>query len=250
MLQVLKGSFTFAVDNGLIAKSPVLSSIKAEGDEPEEVEPLTDEQCARLLAAVKGTKAYLFVLVLLFAGLRKGEALGLRWADLDFDRKIIHVRRSIVYPTSNKRGEVNEDLKTKSAKRDIPMVPELKYAFMEARKNANSIYVFSNRAGDFMSESSFRRMWDIIAYRQIDPEVKDILHQRTLDFDVHPHQLRHTCITRWIEAGLDVPTVQRLAGHKNPEVTLRIYTHYRESQRADETAMMMTRSSGLIAVPV
>lgn len=250
VLQVLKGSFTFAVDNGIIAKSPVISSIKAEGDEPEEVEPLTDEQCSKLLVAVKGTRAYLFVMVLLFAGLRKGEAIGLRWADLDFDRKIIHVRRSVVYPANNKRGELNEDLKTKSAKRDIPMVPELKYAFMEARRNATSIYVFPSGDGGFMSESSFRRMWDIISYRKIDPEVKDILHQRTLDFDVHPHMLRHTCITRWIEAGLDVPTVQRLAGHKNPEVTLRIYTHYRESQRADETAEMMTISSGRIAIPV
>ena len=52
---------------------------------------------------------------------------------------------------------------------------------------------------------------------------------------MHPHLLRHTYITQLFEAGLDIKQVQYLAGHSKPEMTMRVYTHYRQKQRAGET---------------
>ena len=102
--------------------------------------------------------------------------------------------------------------------------------------------------GAHLSESSYRSLWRIIDYRTVGKtENKNPLIERTLDFKVRPHQLRHTCITHWFESGLDIKEVQRLAGHENVEVTLRIYTHYQASQRAEETSNKI-RSSAAAAM--
>lgn len=240
VLNALKGIFSCAVENGMIVRSPVSSDIKAEGKAPDEVDPLTDDQCSRLLDAVRGTRAYLFVCVLLYGGLRKGEALGLMWSDVDLASNILRVRRSIVYPKGNKTGEINVDLKTKNAQRDVPICPELHAALISA--DHKGLYVFSMPDGRYLSESSFNSMWGIVQRRAADPKVKDIYHQRTLDFTVHPHQLRHTCITKWVELGLGVEEVQYIAGHADPQTTLKYYTHYRKQQRQAETAAKLSAS--------
>ena len=92
--------------------------------------------------------------------------------------------------------------------------------------------------GSFLSYSSFRALWRIIDYRTTSKRTvnqREIV-ERTLDFDVHPHLLRHTCITRWFEAGLDIKEIQYLAGHSSVDITLGIYTHYQDMIRHKETA--------------
>ena len=59
---------------------------------------------------------------------------------------------------------------------------------------------------------------------------------RTLGFSVHPHLLRHTCVTRWFEQGLDIKEIQYLAGHSTVDITLDIYTHYMNKERGKKTA--------------
>ena len=236
VLQAARSICAFAVDNGMIPKSPVLSSIKAGGAAPEEVTPLTDDQCRQLLTAVAGTRAYLFVKLLLLTGLRKGEALGLMWKDVGFVKGVLHVERSLIYPLNNKAGEINTELKTAATRRSVPIGRALLADLKAAKEHSGSVYVFSMGNGKFLSESSFRRMWDLISYRSTSTATKDAVLPRPLDFDVHPHQLRHTCITRWIEHGLSVKEVQYLAGHASPDVTMRIYAHYRRQQQFEETA--------------
>ena len=127
------------------------------------------------------------------------------------------------------------------------IVPELLADLKEEKKTSKSLYVFSMKNGSFLSESSFRRMWDLIAYRSTETKGKNTIIPRTPDFDVHPHQLRHTCITRWIESGLTAKEAQYLAGHATPDVTMRIYAHYRREQKLAETAAKMAAVSSRIA---
>lgn len=244
VLQAARSICAFAVDMGLIVKSPVLSSIKAGGSSPDEVVPLTDDQCCRLLEAVNGTRAYLFVKLLLYTGLRKGEALGLMWKDIDFVKGVLRVERSVVYPLGNKAGEINPELKTSAARRTVPIAPELLADLKAAQKQSKSVYIFSMANGKFLSESSFRRLWDLVSYRSTKTAGRI---SRTIDFDVHAHQLRHTCVTRWIENGLSVKEVQYLAGHATPDVTMRIYAHYRREQEFGETAARVAEAAGKLA---
>lgn len=239
VLQYVKAIFAFAVDNDLIPKSPVPSTLKAAGAETEEVEALSDAQCAALLEAVRGTRAYLFVELLLYTGLRRGEALGLMWKDIDFKKAEMSICRSIVYTDDHPEGEINGDLKTSNARRDIPIVPWLLEDLKAARRESEALYVFSMQDGSFLSKTSLRRMWDIIDRRTKGSETKRAYLDRVLDFKVHPHQLRHTCITRWIESGMDLKEVQYLAGHATADITMNIYAHYRKSQLLSGTAAKM-----------
>lgn len=225
--------FDLAIENGIIPKSPTYKKRPISGDK-EKVESLTDEQCRTLLEATKGTRVYPFIVVLLFCGLRKGEALGLMWDDIDFDKRYIKVNRSIVYTLENRQGEINKDLKTASARRTIPFSQEVYDALIAEKKKSNSKYVFSMKDGHFLSEASFRRMWDLISYRSVDGPGS--LKDKTIDFSVHPHQLRHTYCTRLIANGIAPKEAQYLMGHATPDVTMSVYTDYLEGQQLSSTA--------------
>lgn len=227
--------FDKAIENEIIPKSPTFKK-KPTADDPKKIKPLTDEQCKALLKATSGTRVYPFVVICLFSGLRKGEALGLMWKDIDFDNRMIHVERSIVYSESNRHGFISTDMKTDAAHRIIPMAPEVEQVLRAEKKKTNSAYVFSMKNGQFLTAESFRSMWDIIRYRTIGGPATGHHVHATLDFDVHPHQLRHTCCTRWIEAGLTPKEAQYLMGHASPDITMGVYADFRASQELQKTA--------------
>jgi integrase len=91
-------------------------------------------------------------------------------------------------------------------------------------------YLFILINGSVMSHSGGEKLWARIRNiaAEFDPEYANS-HNFT------PHVLRHTFITRLFEAGLDIKEVQILAGHKDPTVTLRVYTHYDRRARQQDT---------------
>lgn len=238
VLQYTKAIFGVAVENGMIARTPVSDKTKAGGAKPVEKQPLTKTQSEALLKAVEGTRAHLLVSILLYAGLRIGEALGLMWSDVDLDAGTITVNRSIVYPEANRSGEINTEMKTESAHRTIPLPWEVVDELRSEQSSSRSLWVFSKQDGGHHSYDSFRNVWRLIERRSVVKRKVNgrVLVERTLDFDVHPHLLRHTCITRWFEQGLDIKEIQYLAGHATVDVTLEIYTHYVKASRLEKTA--------------
>lgn len=217
VLSVLKQVFNTAADNGLILKSPVVSSIKAGGEPTKEKEPLTPEQSERLLNMLDGDMR-LFAHIALKTGLRRGEIFGLQWTDIS--NGYLTVNRSIVpMPTG---CIINNDLKTDAARRTIPLTYQL-----EAELNAiprTSLWVFPGGQG-YCTRSEMER-----------PNIALTAAGKELGCHITPHILRHTCITRWFEIGLDLKEVQYLAGHTRVDMTLAVYTHYCRESRAAETA--------------
>ena len=99
--------------------------------------------------------------------------------------------------------------------------------------------------GKSLSKASFASLWAIVTARTAteDRPVGSSIRgsnsgplKATLDFSCHPHQLRHTYITQLFETEMDMKQVQYLAGHSTPDMTLRVYTHYRQKSREQETA--------------
>ena len=231
-----------AVDDGLIVKSPVRKDDKVSAESAPEEEPLTDEQARRLLEAVEGMQAHIFCLLALSTGLRRGELLGLMWEDIDFEENVIHVKHNKAFPMKASDAPVTELLKTDAARRDLPVGQYLREYLLNLREGTNSPYVLHMADGKSLSRSAFRSMWRAVERRTAGKgEVGRELGASygrvkvTLDFDVHPHLLRHTYITKLFEEKVDLKQVQYLAGHSTPEMTLRVYTHYRKKQRAKET---------------
>lgn len=254
VLQNMRSIFNAGVENGLIAQSPVPRSLKAGGAPAEEKVPLTVEQCQMLLTATEGTRAYLAIVLMLSAGLRREEACGLMWSDIDFDAGTLTVNRAKTFYTT--QGTLSDELKSDAAHRIIPLPAPVVDILKEARAKSKSLYVLSNRDGSSITASGFKSLWGMVRARYTDDPAKlgkpmDPKHPYVvygIDFNVHPHLLRHTCITRWFDEGLDVKTVQYLAGHSRPEMTLRVYDHYVASVRQQETARRIRESEMLQSV--
>lgn len=222
VLQTTAAIFEMAVENELIPRSPCLRSIKPSGETPKTAEALSAEQVEQLLDAARGTDMYLFVLLGVRAGLRRGEILGLQWSDIDLDAGTLTVNRSIVNDGKVERGRVSLDLKTSAAHRTVPVPKAVAAELRAARAESRSIYVVHGRDNDRMGYDTAYAKWRRLLAK--------------LDFDAHPHTLRHTCVTNWVKQGLDIKEVQYLAGHSSSQMTLDVYSHYLASERLEETA--------------
>lgn len=219
-----RGIFTVAMENGLVAKSPVSSMLKAGGKRTEEKIALTPEESQFLLERVTDIRARTFLLIALHTGMRRGEIIGLMWDDIDFQEKIIHVRHNAII--KEKATNISDDPKIKAGRRDIPMSAELERWLAERKSKAHSKFVFTMKNNKPMTQSSYKSMW-----RHIEKELPDT--------HVSAHILRHTYITRMFEAGLDIKEIQYLAGHSSVDMTLRVYTHYDQRSRSAKTAERM-----------
>ena len=249
-VSTLKQIFECAVDNGLLLRSPA-GKIKAGGAKPKEKTALTPEQCAQLEAAVKGTRAYIFVMLGLYAGLRREEICGLQWKDIDLkaDPPRLTVNNAVRF--SGGKAEFPAPLKSKAAHRTLPLPPNLAAALAEERKRSNSFFVIHAPDGQHISFQGMRNIVNLIHRREPmtqaqkekraarEKELGPIAPRKTqkniglIGFHVTPHQLRHTYATRLIESGMNVKQVQMLMGHDDVRITLAIYSHVTENRPED-----------------
>ena len=241
-----KSIFESAVESNIIDSSPC-EKLSAKGGIPQKAKSaLTDEQVDKLLDAIKGLPPYVFVMLGLYAGLRREEILGLQWDCVHLDCATPYLSVQRAWHIENNRPVILTELKTAAARRDIPLPPQLLECLVEAKAISNSRYVVANREGAPLSGTQFQRVWKYIETRTIKERTytryKDgekIIHTVTpvlgqkaahngnvvysLDFPVTPHQLRHTYITNLIYKSVDPKTVQYLAGHENSKITMDIY---------------------------
>ena len=239
--------FNSAEDNRIIDYNPTRHLPKKDGGIPQrEREALTDAQVERLLETIRDLPPYVFVMLGLYAGLRREEILGLQWdcVFLDTDTPYLTVKRA--WRTENNRPIISTGLKTKASRRTIPLPEPLIECLREAKMKSRSPYVVANRDGNPLTYCQFQRLWKWIVTRTALPRkarkkvgnkyVKYMLYPQlgeaarnnghviySLDFKVTPHQLRHTYITNLIHAGVDPKTVQYLAGHETSQITMDIY---------------------------
>ena len=242
-----KSIFRAAKESHVIDENPTMYLDAKGGGVPQaERQALTDEQAERLLDAIRGLPPYVFVMIGLYAGLRREEILALQWDSvyLDTDTPYLTVRRA--WHTEHNRPVILTELKTKAAERNIPLPVCLAECLKAAKAISTSDYVVANRDGEPLSYTQFKRLWQYIVTRTVKERCyyryedgKRVKHTVTpvlgekaahngkvvysLDFEVTPHQLRHTYITNLIHSSVDPKTVQYLAGHENSKITMDIY---------------------------
>ncbi len=243
---LLKTVFREAYAERLISFDPTYNLKVNVGKEPKEKEPLTDEQVDTLLSAVKGMQVETVVLIALDAGLRCEEALALRWLDVHLDEKEPYLKVCQAWHIEHNRPFVTQKLKSKAAKRQIPLTRRLEKHLRQLRAMAVSEYVICNKDGGLLTGTQFRNLWKKISVRTVakrqykrynngeitvhvvDPELGTAAARNpgvvySIDFKVTPHLLRHTFITNLIHLGIDPKTVQYLAGHGSMRMTMDIY---------------------------
>ena len=257
-----KSIFRAAKESHVIEDNPTVHLTAKGGGVPQTDKiPLTDEQVERLLEAIKGLPPYVFLMLGLYAGLRREEILALQWDSvyLDTDAPYLTVRRA--WHTEHNRPVILMELKTKAAERNIPLPVCLAECLREAKAASTSEYVVANRDGEPLSYTQFKRLWQYIVTRttkersyyryengkRVKHTVKPVLGEKaahngnvvySLDFEVTPHQLRHTYITNLIHASVDPKTVQYLAGHESSKITMDIYAKVKYNRPEDVVKTM------------
>lgn len=238
----LKKIFAAGEKAGVVRANPCVD-LRAGGKRAAEKEALTRQQMRTLEDAVAGTRIYPFVMIGLYAGLRREEILGLQWdcVHLNGAAPYISVRRALRWV--HNQPVVSDELKSAAARRDVPIPPMLVGCLADQQRTATGDYVISSSDGQPWSMTAYRNAWRYITRRQtgtakrtehgetvlrekkLGETVRNSRVRITIDFAVTPHILRHTYITNLILSGANVKVVQYLAGHSKVETTLNIYTH-------------------------
>ena len=243
---LFKCIFYSAERSQLLDYNPSVGISAKGGKTTKKKDALTDEQVSVLLDTVKGLPPYVFIMIGLYAGLRREEILALQWdcVFLDVPTPYISVQRA--WRAYHSKPEISTVLKTKAARRDVPIPKCLVDCLREAKTASKSDFVIADSKGEPLSDSQFQRVWKYVAVRTAKERVyyKYVNGQRirctvnptlgghqknnpnivyNIDFDVTPHQLRHTYITNLLYSGVDPKTVQYLAGHENSKTTMDIY---------------------------
>ena len=181
--------------------------------------PFSLDEVQKILAVVRSDfREYLTFRF--FTGMRSGEVHGLKWKNVDFERRLVFVRESFTM------GE-DDDLKTDGSQRDIYMSQVVFDALSQLHASkGDDEYVFTNTLGGPLDNKNFiNRVWN--------PLLKQLrLPQR------RPYQMRHTAATLWLAAGEAPEWIARQLGHTTTEMLFRVYSRYVPNlTRQDGSAM-------------
>lgn len=237
MISVLSKALSRAERDRVIVRNVAKQAIKLDTTPPAKKRP-TDAQIRQLLAMAQGDRDEVIVHVLVKTGVRRGEALGIRWSDLDLEQGTLEVtgmveRPNVQNPAPDAPKTIlhrKSSLKTDSSVRVIALAPSL-IPLLHRRKaeqelervaaeklghtwaNPNDL-VFTNPTGGPIDPRTFSDRY------------KALCRRAGLPAHVTIHDMRHANITKMITSNqVDPKTAQEMAGHSDVRITLGFYTH-------------------------
>lgn len=200
--------YSYAIGEGLTKYNPVDHAVMPRGLSAGTRGIAPDEAIEAVREGV-GLPFGLFAAVCLYAGLRRGEALALRYEDVDRAAGVIHVTKAVEYINNNPHLK---EPKTKSGRRDVDLLDPLAAAIPKG-----SGYLFADENGDLLTKEAYNSRWNRYCSQ--------------IGYKISAHQLRHGYATLLYEAGVDDKDAQEQLGHANIELTRNTYTHIRAGQR-------------------
>lgn len=214
VLNTMRQLFATARQNGLMIGDPTDGIKITPHAKPKKKEHLTRAEQQSLMAHILDPQAKCFAGLCLYCGLRREEALGLQWGDIDGDR--LTVNRASTFLKNNQPDPVQE-LKSKASHRTVP-IPSVMLRILEATPR-RGLYIIARENGEPLSQMAYRILWKKV--------------QAAADSNIHAHQLRHSYCSNLYRAGIDLKTAQYLMGHSTIQMTANVYTHMeKEDARA------------------
>ena len=239
-LSVINRIFKYAVLMDILNSNPFDKVIKPKSRQTQRKGNfLTKEELKEFLKlAQTATLSYFFPLVHLmsYTGLRQGEALALKWSDIDFENKKITVNKTAV---RIKEKQTLQTPKTKNSKRVISIDPNTLSILKSWKKDQIKIYfkngkhfegddnfIFTNQRADWVHIHNFIRYFKrFIAGHKLKT--------------ITPHGLRHTHASLLFSAGVEPKNISDRLGHSTVQITLDLYTHITEEQRTDTVEKLL-----------
>lgn len=185
-------------------------------------------------------RAQTAAMIMMYAGLRRGELLPLTWSDINFERKTISINKAVAYVKG--KPVVKNCGKTEAALRTV-FVPDVLIDYLKGVKRT-SMLVCPSPKGTIITEVGWKRLWDSylkeLNFRYgnfgnyVNLKVKSKFQPGGLPMvipNITAHWLRHTFITNMFFAGISLLTAKEQAGHADIRTTSEIYTHLNEEYK-------------------
>jgi integrase len=234
-LSVVRRVCTLAVREGTLARNPAthLGELMRRVDqytasEVRVVDAWSRDEAGILLGLAKehDSRFYCVLRLLFGTGMRRGEALGLRWEDVDLERGRLYVRRALVRgePTTPKSGKGRVvALSPGLASELLDLLAQRRRECLARRWPEMPPWVFCSERGGPLEERNLVRSWDRI-------------RRRAQKLGVRPlrlHDCRHSFATWALASGKSIRWVADQLGHHSPTVTLRTYAHAMPDEERD-----------------
>jgi integrase len=218
--RVLKTIFKYAARIDAVPRN-IMDKVTAPRQQGKRnVEYLSKEQAQELIATLNIHADPMWrtmMLLLMTSGLRRGEALGLQWQDLDLKNGMLSVNRNV---TMTKTGLVIGEPKTAKSRRSLPIATSMINILRGWKNTQESKY-------EKISENAFVFSSLDNQYQPLTPHaVTRWLWKFCKDYELtpcHPHMLRHTAATLMLDSGASIKEVQETLGHTDASTTLNFY---------------------------
>ena len=222
MLDFMGQVFKDAIEDGFMEHDPTASrKLVIPSTRKKEREAISMEEFQDILANLSKLQAQdrRLMALLMLTGMRRGEALGLQWNDIDWEKGLIHVRRNVTF--AGNQPHIGTP-KTEKGTRQIPIVGMLR-EYLEPVGAGERFIIGGDEP---ITEMTFKRTFQRIA-KTID------LHGAT------PHVFWHSFLTYAQTVVTDIKTLQAIAGHADIQTTMNRYVH-QQSDRIVETGKRVT----------
>lgn len=223
--QNISKALSDAVRKGLLVTNPA-SNARIPKAEHFKAEFLNQKEVNDLLLLFKGSVVELPVKLCAIYGLRRSEALGLKWNALDFEKRSITVRETL---QQNTGGDYTDSTKNSSSYRTLPMTQEV-YEMLYNKKE--EVDRTKRLMGEYYIDSDYVCTWKdgrVISPNYLTKTFHSIVSKSTLP-NIRLHDLRHSSASNLLDMGFSVVQVADWLGHSTSTTTLAFYAHAEKNQ--------------------
>lgn len=233
----LRQAIDVAVRDGLVRRN-VVRAVKRPAASRTEARYLTPDELHRLLATAEGDRLEALWVLLALTGMRRGEALALRWSDVDLDAGTARVERTV----ARIGGELTfSPAKTERSRRTVPLSSPVVAALREHRRRQLEERMAAPGWNDVQGLVFVTRIGTPIEPHNAWRSFKALAAKAGLE-DVKIHTLRHSVASAALAAGVPIKVVADLLGHSSTAITADVYSHVTEvlaRSAADDVARVV-----------
>ncbi len=223
----IRKALQYAYKTDLIPSNPA-DKVQRPRKERFHSNPYKEEELEALFRAVKGTNLELGVVLACFYGLRRSEAVGLKWDAIDFERKTITIQHTVAQTKVN--GKVvlvgKDRTKTKSSHRTLPLVEPFEELLLNIRdkQRVNRRICGTCYCRDYLDYIYVNEMGELIKPNYLTQAFPAFLKRHGMR-RIRFHDLRHSCASLLYANGVALKDIQEWLGHSDIATTSNIYTH-------------------------
>ena len=207
------------------------------------------KEVQELFEAAKGTKLEIPIFLGAFYGLRRSEALGLKWSAIDFDNDTITIQHTVTMCNlDGKHVQIAQDTtKTKSSMRTLPLVPVFKAKLEKLREDQKEYMRVCGKCYDkrYLDYICVDEMGTLISPHYLTSAFPKLLEKNGLR-KIRYHDLRHSCASLLLANGVPMKQIQEWLGHSDFSTTANVYAHLDYNSKLSSADAMVNGLKGAL----